>query len=220
MPAQSNDARSKANREAFDRLTCSEPVLTDLNPAIEVLPGMTAETVLTSGPPLPWEDFEGGQREALIGGALFERLAETREQAIAGFDSGRIRVGGCHDYGCVGSLAGIYTASMPVFVVENQQYGNRGYCNIYEGKSPRRLNYGVYDNEVRDRLFEPFFTTKDEIGNGLGLSIVYRIVEDHGGQIDVESEEGKGSAFELLLPVRKWPAASQRDGDEPADFNR
>src|SRR4029450_3470707 len=53
---------------------------------------------------------------------------------------------------CVGSLAGIYTASMPAFVVENRAFGNVACCNIYEGSNPRRLNYGVYDNGVRERL--------------------------------------------------------------------
>ncbi len=207
MPAQSNDARSKANREAFDRLTCLEPVLTDLKPAIEVLPGMTAETVLTSGPPLPWEDFEGGQREALIGGALFERLAETREQAIAGFDSGRIRVGGCHDYGCVGSLAGIYTASMPVFVVENQQYGNRGYCNIYEGKSPRRLNYGVYDNEVRDRLLYvnqtlvPIVTAAIHDLGGIPLKPIIKRALHMGDEL-----HSRNTAASMLFALELFPA--------------
>ena len=54
--------------------------------------------------------------------------------------------------GCVGSLAGIYTASMPAFVVENRAFGNVAFCNIYEGSNPRRLNYGVYDEGVRERL--------------------------------------------------------------------
>ena len=75
-------------------------------------------------------------------------------------------------------------------------------------------------DDVKRRLFEPFYTTKEEIGNGLGLSIVYRIAEDHGGQIDVESQEGQGTSFELLLPVRKWPATAQVDSDELADLDR
>jgi len=144
--------RSNANDQAFDRLTKADPVLIDVGPAIEVVPGMTENTVLTSGPPLPWEGYQGGQRDAVIGGALFEGLAKTAEQAAEGFASGRLKVDGCHDYGCVGSLAGIYTASMPVFVVRNETNGNVGYCNIYEGTSPKRLNYGVYDEEVRERL--------------------------------------------------------------------
>lgn len=146
------DKRAEANLLAFERLTRSDPVLVDVRPAGEFIPNFTTQTILTSGPPMPWSEYVGGQREAIIGGALFEDLAKDRDEAISKLDAGEIKVGPCHDFGCVGSLAGIYTASMPVFVVENRTFGNIGYCNIYEGSNPRRLNYGVYDEGVRERL--------------------------------------------------------------------
>ncbi|MEE6166685.1 MULTISPECIES: DUF1116 domain-containing protein [unclassified Mycolicibacterium] len=141
-----------ANAAAFARLDAADPWVIDVAPARDVLAGLSENMVLTSGAPMPWSAYTGGQREALIGGALFEGLAADRDEAIAGFASGEIEVGACHDYGAVGSLAGIYTASMPVFVVENRAHGNVGFCNFYEGKEPRRLNYGCYDAGVRDRL--------------------------------------------------------------------
>jgi len=52
------------------------------------------------------------------------------------------------------------------------------------------------------KIFDPFFTTKKK-GNGLGLSAVYRIVENHRGKIEVESKEGKGSKFTIFFPITK-----------------
>lgn len=56
--------------------------------------------------------------------------------------------------------------------------------------------------EVLKRIFEPFFTTKKEKGTGLGLSISYRIIQTHGGRIDVESVEGQGTVFTVSIPVK------------------
>jgi signal transduction histidine kinase/FixJ family two-component response regulator len=60
---------------------------------------------------------------------------------------------------------------------------------------------GIRSDEL-ERIFDPFFTTKDpDQGSGLGLMICHRIVQDHGGRIEVESLEGRGSTFRVRLPV-------------------
>jgi len=147
-----NNIRQSANTEVLHRLNSGDPILEDVVPAIEALPGMTKNTILASGPPIPWSEYIGGQRDGIIGGAQYEGLAATPEEAIAKLDSGDIIVASAHEYGAVGSLAGIYTSSMPVLVVRNKTYGNVGYCNFYEGTNPRRLNYGTYDQGVKERL--------------------------------------------------------------------
>ena len=69
----------------------------------------------------------------------------------------------------------------------------------------RVLTIRVADNgpgipeSVKDKIFEPFFSTKEE-GTGLGLSIAKRIVGEHGGKLEVESQEGQGTAFTITLP--------------------
>ncbi|MDM8525136.1 ATP-binding protein [Desulfococcaceae bacterium HSG8] len=62
---------------------------------------------------------------------------------------------------------------------------------------------------VHEKIFEPFFSTKEE-GTGLGLSIASRIIEEHGGWLDVISEEGKGTMFTIALPIKTSEAGIQR----------
>jgi len=62
--------------------------------------------------------------------------------------------------------------------------------------------------ELRDQIFEPFFTTKGPKGTGLGLAAVYGTVQAHGGQIQVETEVGRGTTFRLELPSTEPPAST------------
>jgi two-component system NtrC family sensor kinase len=87
--------------------------------------------------------------------------------------------------------------------------GDHGEIHVETGAAPGRpgwLRLAVTDTgpgippDVLGRIFVPFFTTKPG-GTGLGLPISYRIVKDHGGLLEVQSEPGAGTTFSILLPA-------------------
>lgn len=92
-----------------------------------------------------------------------------------------------------------------------QAMPNGGLIEIATGKEKDSSVYiSVTDSgtgikkEMIDKIFEPFFTTKEKgEGTGLGLSLCKRLIEANKGRIEVESEEGKGSTFKVLLPADK-----------------
>ncbi len=82
-----------------------------------------------------------------------------------------------------------------------------GELTVKAKEEERVVKIGVSDTgkgmsrQVCDNIFEPFYTTKDR-GTGLGLAIVFNIIQKHDGDITVESEEGKGTTFLIILPKK------------------
>ncbi len=146
------EARRSANEEAVRRMLAAEPVLMGVARAGEVVPGMTRQTILTSGPPMAWGEYTGGQRRAVIAAAIYEGLVADEREAGEALAAGHINVASTQDHSCIGSVAGIYTASMPVWIVTDRTSQTTAFCNLYEGKSPQRLNYGSYNPEVESGL--------------------------------------------------------------------
>jgi signal transduction histidine kinase/ActR/RegA family two-component response regulator len=92
--------------------------------------------------------------------------------------------------------------------------GSRGPCDTPTHVLLEVGDTGVgMDEETRKRCMEPFFSTKGKRGTGLGLAMVYGVMERHGGQIEIDSEPGKGTVIKLIFPIRRLDGADPVTGE-------
>jgi hypothetical protein len=148
---ESNPAIAPANAEALRRILAARPAVVGVGTALTTLPGMTKKTVLHAGPPVTWRRMCGPMRGAVIGGLIYEGLARDAVEAEALAASGEIAFDPCHHHSAVGPMAGVVTAGMPVWIVENAAFGNRAFCTFNEGLG-KVLRYGANSPEVIERL--------------------------------------------------------------------
>ena len=143
--------RQPANAEALSRIFATEAHLVDVLPAGQAL-GLGDRDFLHAGPPIEWSRASGPLRGALLGAAALEGVVEHPEEAEALFASGAgYGLDPCHHHSAVGPMAGVVSASMWVFVVEDPATGRRTYCTLNEGLG-KVLRYGAYSEEVLTRL--------------------------------------------------------------------
>jgi Protein of unknown function (DUF1116) len=112
---------------------------------------MGPRTILHAGPPIDWEAMCGPMRGAIAGAILYEGWAHDADAAIAMAARGEVALEPCHAYGAVGPMAGVFSPSMPVWMVTNRAGGNRAFCNLNEGLG-KVLRFGANSPEVIERL--------------------------------------------------------------------
>lgn len=139
-----------ANDEFLRRMVSGDPVLVDVAPAADVIPGLEDRMILHAGPPVDWDHMSGAQRGACIGLSLFEGWAKNKDEAEGLLSRGEITLEPNHHHQTVGPMAGTITPSMWVFVVENKKFGNRAYCRQVEGQQ----QFGDYSEGALDGLIK------------------------------------------------------------------
>lgn len=157
----------QANQKAAEILTKGRPVWVDVQPAGEVIPGMTPDTILIAGPPIAVEDIPLPVKNAICGALLYEQRAETAEGAWQLVTSGQIKVEAAQDHDAACGAAMATSASMPVCVVEDKTFGGRGFCGVHPGNKQNVLRWGFYNDEVQNDLV--WF--RDNYGPALGETV-------------------------------------------------
>ncbi len=145
------DTIEAANKVAVGRILDSKPSIIGMGKALEVIPGMKKNLFLHAGPPIGWDRMCGPMRGAVVGALIYEGIADTPEEAEKTAASGKIEFSPCHEHSSVGPMAGVVSPSMPVFILENEQYGNKAYCTMNEGLG-KVLRYGAFSDDVIKRL--------------------------------------------------------------------
>jgi uncharacterized protein DUF1116 len=140
-----------ANATALERLLAARPRLTGVARAGDVVPGLRADLLLHAGPPIDWERASGPLRGAVIGALLYEGLARDEGEAVARMERGEIALSPCHHHAAVGPMAGVISASMAVYVVDDAVHEHRVFSNLNEGYG-KVLRYGAFAPEVLARL--------------------------------------------------------------------
>jgi hypothetical protein len=194
-----------ANQTALERLLAARPVLIGMGIAGETIPGMTPTTVLHAGPPIAWSQMSGPLRGAVLGGLIYEGLAQHEAEAAALAASGTIRFAPCHEHSAVGPMAGVITASMPVFIVENQAAGNRAYSTVNEGLG-KVLRYGAYGPAVIDKLrwiasdFYPALRAAIERSGGIDLQALIAQALHMGDECHNRNRAGTSLFIRAITP--------------------
>ena len=147
-------------------MLAADPVLVDVIPASEAIPGLGDRMILHAGPPIEWARMCGPLRGAIAGIAVFEGWAEDLAAAEAMAADGAFQFAPNHHFDAVGPMTGMTTRSQPLMVVENRAFGNRAYCAINEGLG-KVMRFGGNDAEVLARLG----WLRDVLGPAMGAAL-------------------------------------------------
>ncbi len=155
-----------ANREALRRMLGGDPILRDVLPAGEAIPGLKEGMILHAGPPIGWDRMCGPMRGAVTGIAVFEGWAPDLEAAAEMAAGDAFEFHPNHHFDAVGPMTGMTTLSQPVMLVENRAFGNRAYCTLNEGLG-KVMRFGGNDAEVLTRLA----WLRDDFGPAMGAAL-------------------------------------------------
>lgn len=148
----------EANSKALSLLKESTPYLTSMGIAKDLLPNFQSSKnfkLLHAGPPVSYETICGPLKGALLGAILYENWATTLDEADRVLASGKVELSPCHDFACVGPMAGVISPSMPLFIIEEKSSQNKSlnksYATMNEGLG-KVLRFGANSVEVMTKL--------------------------------------------------------------------
>jgi len=213
----------EANKKALEIILSGKPYLVGMDIAKNVIPGMHQNLILHSGPPITWDRMCGPTKGAIIGALIYEGMAKTEEEAIKLAASDKIQYSPCHEYATVGPMAGIVSASMPVFIIKNETYENLAYCTQNEGLG-KVLRYGAFSDEVITRLkwmektMYPILKNAIESIGKIDLKNIIAQALHMGDEVHNRNKAGNSLFYRAITPAIVKTADNKQDMADVLNF--
>jgi hypothetical protein len=155
----------EANQKAVKKVIDAQPVWIDVGLAGEVIPGFKPNTIAHAGPPVTWEKMCGPMKGSVIGALIYEGRAKTPEEAeqlVAEFEFTP-----CHHLKAVGPMTGVFSANMPVIIIQNKENGNLAYSPFNTEGKGKPFSFGAYGDDTQEMLHY----IRDTIAPTLGKAV-------------------------------------------------
>lgn len=196
----------EANKKAIQKILSSKPFIVGLETAGEVIDGMKKKLILHAGPPVKWQDMSGPTKGAVMGALIYEGLATDEKSAQKLAASGEIDFAPCHQHSAVGPMAGVVSYSMPVWIIQNREFGNYAYATLNEGLG-KVLRFGAYSDDVISRLkwmekvLYPALKKAVKISGGIDLKNIIAQALHMGDEVHNRNRAATSLFYRAIAPL-------------------
>ncbi|MGI8441043.1 MAG: DUF1116 domain-containing protein [Thermoleophilaceae bacterium] len=200
------DRVAEANRITVERIEAARPRAVAVEAAGDVIEGLTDRMLLHSGPPIEWDRVCDPQARALTAACLLEGWASDRDEAARLIADGEVELASGNEHDHVGTMTGVCSPSMPVWVMEDEDSGARAYATLNEGPG-KTFWLGVGDDEsvelqrfMKDRLAPVFEGLIEEMGPVDVFSLAAQGLQ-MGDELHMRSQATTNLLLRELLPA-------------------
>lgn len=205
MVLKKKDLIDAANQKALEKVFSAHPIWTGVGLAKDVIPGFTSTTICHAGPPVTWERMCGPMQGSVIGALIYEGLAQNETQARALAPS--MTYVPCHHFNAVGPMTGVFSANMPVIIVENKVHGNKAYSPFNSQGKGKPFTFGAYEEDtqmmlcyLRDVMMPTLDQALKERGEGIDLRMILAQALHMGDDCHNRLIAATGQLWKILAP--------------------
>jgi uncharacterized protein DUF1116 len=180
----------------------SRPFLVDIQPAIKVFKNMKRNTISHGGPPINWQRMCGPMKGAVVATMIYEGLANGWDEAVRLIMQGEIEFSPNHEFNAVGPMAGVISASMPVFVIKDLKHGNTCYCRLVENK----VQFGEFDDgaikvlKYWTDILAPCLAKAIKLSGGIDLKVIMAKALHMGDELHNRPAAGTVLFESIMMP--------------------